>query len=96
MCLLQTVPDLVDQRTMKFPEGRTDDTFKARKSLCAVKMHCVMQTNDQKAVQRVAIQRTERSLAGRATTLTAGVLLQRGGRSAEWGGVMEGLSQVEG
>lgn len=56
--LLQTVRELVDHSTVKFPEGRTDDTFKAGESLCAVKMHSVMQTNDQKAVQSVGSQRT--------------------------------------
>lgn len=59
MYFLQTVPELVDQSTVRVPGGRTDDTFKASESLCAVKMHSVMQTNDQKAEQSVAIQRTE-------------------------------------
>lgn len=60
MYLLQTVPVLVDQSTFMSPKGRSDDTFKARESVCAVKMHSVMQTNDQKGVQGVDIRRTER------------------------------------
>ena len=37
MYLLQRVPVLVDQRTVKFPKGRTDGTFKARECVCAEK-----------------------------------------------------------
>lgn len=44
---------------MNFPEGRTDDTFKARESLCAIKVHSVMQTNNQKAVQSVGKEQSE-------------------------------------
>lgn len=64
MYLLQTVPVLVDQSTSLFPRGRSDDTFKARESVCAVKMHSVMQTNDQKGVQGVSIRRTQKDAGG--------------------------------
>lgn len=83
---MQTVADLVDQTPVKFPGGKADDTFGGRESLCPLKKkHSAMQTNDQKAVQCVGIQRTGRSLkAGPRPSLQVFLLL-REGRAADRG-----------
>lgn len=65
MYFLHTLPDMTDQRAVKFPQRPADDTFRAREAVCAAKMHSMMQTNHQTAVKCWYPQNRERLLHSR-------------------------------